>query len=148
MAKAAFDEGKVDQARALIHYAIRLDKEKSQYHALLASILEREGSDLRAVVKALESAVRLDPRDLESHIRLAGHFQTLGLAARAQRHLQLAQEISPNHPKLRAAAAKAAKVARGAKGQASAGPKAKKSAPPAGLVDQLRGLWDRLRGKG
>jgi tetratricopeptide (TPR) repeat protein len=148
MAKTAFDEGKVDQARALIHYAIRLDDKKSQYHSLLASILEREGSDLRAVVKALETAVRLSPRDVDCHIRLAGHFQTLGLAARAQRHLQLAREISPNHPKLRAADLKAARVAKGAKGQASAGPKAKNSAPPAGLLDQLKDLWGRLTGKG
>ena len=30
MAKTAFDEGKTDQARALIHYAIRLDDQKSK----------------------------------------------------------------------------------------------------------------------
>jgi len=148
MAKAAFDEGKVDQARALIHYAIRLDDEKASYHALLASILEREGGDLRAVVKALETAVRLAPRDVDSHIRLAGHFQTLGMAARAQRHLQVAQELSPNHPKLRAAAAKAAKVARGLKGQALADEKGKISGPPKGLLDQAKDLWGRLTGKG
>jgi tetratricopeptide (TPR) repeat protein len=148
MARTAFDEGKVDQARALIHYAIRLDGEKAQYHALLASILEREGSDLRAVVKALETAVRLSPREVECHIRLAGHFQTLGLAARAQRHLQLAREISPNHPKLRAADIRAARAAKVGNAKASAGPKAKKSAPPAGLLDQLKDLWGRLTGKG
>lgn len=141
MAKAAFDEGKVDQARALIHYAIRLEGERPQYHALLASILEREGGDLRAVVKALETAVRLAPRDVESHIRLGQHFQTLGMAARAQRHLQMAREISPNHPKLRAAAPKPAKAPPGK-------PKGKAPAPPPGLVDQLKDLWDRLRGRG
>jgi Flp pilus assembly protein TadD len=145
MAKAAFDEGKVDQARALIHYAIRLDGEKPKYHALLASIIEREGGDLRAVVKALETAVRLAPRDVESHIRLAVHFQTLGMAARAQRHLQVAREISPNHPKLRAPVSKGAK---GAKGSAASGQKGKAPAPPAGLVDQLKDLWGRLTGKG
>lgn len=145
MAKAAFDEGKVDQARALIHYAIRLDSEKPKYHALLASILEKEGSDLRAVVKALENAVRLAPRDVESHVRLAVHFQTLGLAARAQRHLEAAREISPNHPKLRAASAKSAK---GVKGQAAPGQDKKISGQPKGLADQLSDLWSRLRGKG
>ena len=145
MAKAAFDDGKFDQARALIHYAIRLDDEKPQYHSLLASILEREGGDLRAAVKALETTVRLNPKDVDSHIRLANHFQTLGMAARAQRHLQAAREISPNHPKLRTPAPKTVK---GGKGQAIPGNKGKASAPPAGLMDQLKDLWGRLTGKG
>ena len=147
MAKAAFDEGKIEQARALIHYAIRLDNEKASYHALLASILEREGSDLRAVVKALETAVRLAPRDVDSHIRLAAHFQTLGMEARSQKHLQVATDLSPNHPKLRMASAKAAKAARGAKGPAGAGTKGKLPEQPKGLLDQLKDLWGRLTGK-
>jgi curved DNA-binding protein CbpA len=145
MAKTAFDEGKIDQARALIYYAIRLDDQKSKYHALLAAILEKEGGDLRAVVKALETAVRLAPRDVESHIRLASHFQTLGMTARAQRHLQVAQEIAPNHPKLRVALGKGVK---GMKGQAAPGRKEKIAGPPKGPLDQLLGLWSRLTGKG
>ncbi|HJV48526.1 MAG TPA: DnaJ domain-containing protein [Geothrix sp.] len=145
MAKTAFEEGSTDQARALIHYAIRLDEEKAAYHALLAAILEKEGGDLRAVVKALEAAVRLAPRDVESHIKLATHFTTLGMAARAQRHLQTAREISPNHPKLRASSPKQAS---GPKSRAALGPKGKPSATPAGLLDQLKDLWGRLTGKG
>ena len=151
MAKTAFDEGNVAQARALIHYAIRLDSEKPTYQTLLASILEREGGDLRAVVKALETAVRLAPRDVESHLRLATHFQTLGLAARAQRHLQLAQEISPNHPKLRMPSSKSSKSAKGSAPSAKkplSGKKGKIPDPPAGLVTQLKDLWGRLTGKG
>ncbi|MCE1203885.1 MAG: DnaJ domain-containing protein [Holophagaceae bacterium] len=148
MAKAAFEEGNNDQARALIHYAIRLDDEKAHYHALLASILEREGGDLRAVVKALETAVRLAPRDVDSHIRLAGHFQALGMGARAQRHLQAAREILPNHPKLRVPTAKAAKGPQGVKGKPMKGQKPQGAAPPASLLDQLKDLWGRLTGKG
>jgi hypothetical protein len=96
------------------------------------------------VVKALETAVRLAPKDVESHVRLSQLFQTLGMAARAQRHLQLAQEISPNHPKLRALTKKGAQAAGGSK-------KGKAPAPPeglAGMVDQLKDLWGRLTGKG
>jgi curved DNA-binding protein CbpA len=144
MAKTAFDEGKIEQARALVHYAIRLDQGKASYHALLASILEREGSDLRAVVKALETAVRLAPRDVESHIRLATHFRTLGMEARSQKHLQVAQGISPNHPKLRMALAKTAK---GLKGKAEPVKKGKIPEPPKGLLDQLKDLWGRLTGR-
>ena len=143
LAKTAFEEGKTDQARALIHYAIRLDSEKAAYHALLASILEQDGGDLRAAVKALESAVRLAPRDVECHLRLAKHFQSLGMAARAERHLQIAREISPNHPKLRQAPPRPPKAGPGAPG-----PKGKAAAPPPGLADQLKDLWNRLTGKG
>jgi tetratricopeptide (TPR) repeat protein len=148
LAKAAFEEGKVDQARALIHYAIRLDEGKPQYHSLLASILEREGGDLRAVVKALETAVRLAPRDVESHIRLAHHFQTLGLAARSQRHLQLAREISPNHPKLRTRPPKGTAGGKAARSPGTPGKKGMAPAEPVGLLDQLKDLWGRLTGKG
>jgi curved DNA-binding protein CbpA len=145
MAKEAFDGGKIDQARALIHYAIRLDAEKANYHALLAAILEKEGGDLRAVVKALETAVRLAPRDAESHIKLAAHFQTLGMAARSQRHLQSAREIAPNHPRLRALLAREAK---GMKNPSAPGRKETPPDPPNGLLDQLLALWNRLKGKG
>lgn len=151
MAKSAFDEGNVAQARALIHYAIRLDSDKPNYQTLLASILEQEGGDLRAVVKALETAVRLAPRDVESHIRLANHFQTLGMAARAQRHLQLAKEISPNHPKLRLPSPKGTQSAKGSAPSGKKSPSGKKGKvpdPPAGLINQLKDLWGRLTGKG
>lgn len=146
MARKAFEEGQVDQARALIHYAIRMDECKPKYHALLATIIEREGGDPRAVVKALEAAVQLAPKDVDSHIRLALLFQSLGMAARAQRHLKVAREISPNHPKLRQFTPKAGKPA----GPGTAGKgKAGASAPAQGsLMDQLKDLWGRLTGKG
>lgn len=148
MAKTALDEGQVDQARALVHYAIRLDEGKPQYHSLLATIIERAGGDPRAAVKALEAAVRLAPRDVESHIRLAEHFQALGMMARAQRHLQTAKEISPHHPKLRPSAPRGGK---GPEPGPRPGPKGKAPvipAAPGSLMDQLKDLWGRLTGKG
>lgn len=149
LARTAFDEGKLDQARALVHYAIRMDEGNARYHNLLATILEKEGSDLRAVVKALEAAVRLAPQDVDCHVRLATHFLALGLHARSQRHLQLARELAPNHPKLRQFDSKAAKMA-----SAPALPRSSHKAParPVGqtdqLMDQLKALWGRLTGKG
>jgi len=139
MARGAFKDGKVDQARALIHYAIRMDGSKASYHALLAAILEHEGGDVRAVVKALEMAVRLDPQDVESHIKLSEYFQKQGMSARSQKHLQIARDLSPNHPKLRQS-----KAAR----PEPKGGKRHEPTPPPGLVDQLRDLWDRLTRRG
>ena len=139
MAREAFKAGNVDQARALIHYAIRMDDGKAAYQALLAAILEQEGSDVRGVMKALEAAVRLDPKDVESHIKLASHFKSQGMTARAQKHLELARGLAPNHPKLRQSRP-------GSAGER--GGKPPMTAPPAGLMDQLRDLWGRLTGKG
>jgi Flp pilus assembly protein TadD len=143
MSRQAFNDGRVDQARALIHYAIRMDGAKAEYHALLAAILEQEGGDVRAVVKALETAVRLEPRDVESHIKLAAHFQAQGMSARSQRHIQLARELAPNHPKLRQPQAPAVKE--GKVPQQRAG---KASTVQPGLMDQLKDLWGRLTGRG
>lgn len=139
MARQALDAGKPDQARALIHYAIRMDGAKAAYHALLAAILEQEGGDLRQAVKALETAVRLDPKDVESHLKLAAHFEQLGMSARAQGHLQQAAALAPNHPKLRARRAPAGQ------GRPAA---TRPPAPPQGIVDQLKDLWDRLTRRG
>ncbi len=144
MAREAFNDGKVDQARALIHYAIRMDGAKAAYHALLASIIEQEGGDVRTVVRALETAVRLDPRDVESHIKLAGHFQSQGMAARSQRHLQIARELAPNHPKLRQPRPPQPPQAKGGKAQG----KGRAPVVQPGLIDQLKDLWGRLTGRG
>ena len=146
MARAAFSEGKVDQARALIHYAIRMDGGKAAYHALLASIIEQEGGDVRAVVKALETAVRLDPKDVESHLKLAAHFHGLGMAARAQRHVDLARELAPNHPKLRQH--RPPQPPQPSKGQGKGRGKEKAPAVQPSLMDQLKDLWGRLTGRG
>ena len=147
MAKEALNEGRMDQARALIHYAIRMDEGQASFHVLLATILEREGSDLRAVVKALETAVRLAPKDVDCHLRLATHFQALGMSARAQRHLQTAREIAPNHPKLRPPPPGGGKGSKSAPAKGKGG-KAAVPADPGTLVDQLKSLWGRLTGKG
>ena len=144
MAREAFNDGKVDQARALIHYAIRMDGTKAAYHALLAAIIEQEGGDARAVIKALETAVRIDPKDVESHLKLAGHFQNQGMAARAQRHLDLARELAPNHPKLRKHRPPAPPQAKGG----GAHGKGKGPVVQPSLMDQLRDLWGRLTGRG
>ncbi len=141
MAQEALGEDKLDQARALVHYAIRMAPGKASYHALLATILERDGGDVRQVVKALETAVRLDPRDVESHIKLAGHFEHLGMAARAKSHLQKALELAPNHPKLRQYRTPAPSAGQG-------GGRSAKPVPPPGLKDQLVDLWNRLTRRG
>jgi curved DNA-binding protein CbpA len=141
MAQEALSMGKLDQARALVHYAIRMNSTKASYHALLASILEQDGGEVRQIVKALETAVKLDPRDVDSHIKLAGHFEHLGMAARAQSHLKKAIELAPNHPKLRQYRTTPRP------GNPGSG-KTAVAVPPQGLLNQLKDLWNRLNKRG
>jgi curved DNA-binding protein CbpA len=100
LAQAALDQGQLSQARSHLHQAIRLAGPGHGHHALLASLLEAEGADPRRVIRALEDAVRAQPQDAESHLRLAERFQALGLSRRAQRHLNQAQRLAPRHARM------------------------------------------------
>ena len=97
-AKAAAAARAFDKALGLLHYAIRLDGEKAEYHALLGKLLEDTGGDKRLQVRALETALRLVPRDVESAILLARTYQSLGMHARASRLWDLVRRLAPNHP--------------------------------------------------
>ena len=97
----AFKDLDTERAQGLVQFAIRQDPNKADYHLFLAKILETKGSDRRAVIKCYESALKLQPRDAETMLRLAEHFQALGMQARALTLIQKAREISPNHKLLR-----------------------------------------------
>jgi len=97
-AKAAAAAKSLDNALGLVHYAIRLDGEKAEYHALLGKLLEETNGDKRVQVRALETALRLAPRDVESAILLARTYQNLGMHARASRIWTEVRQLAPNHP--------------------------------------------------
>ena len=97
-AKAAADAKAPERALGLIQYAIRLDGEKSEFHALHARLLDTLKGDKRALVKALETALRLNPKDVDSTILLAETFQSLGMHARASRLWNVVHNLAPNHP--------------------------------------------------
>ena len=97
-AKEAEAQGDDDKALGLIQYCIRMDATKAEPFVLLAKLLDRvEGGDKKALVKALENAVRLNPKDVDSTIRLAEIFQTVGMYARATRLWETARNLAPNH---------------------------------------------------
>jgi hypothetical protein len=97
-AKAAADSRAPERALGLIQYAIRLDAEHAEFHALHGKLLEQTKGDKRTLVRALETAVRLDPKDVESSILLAETFQSLGMHARASRLWNTVHNLAPNHP--------------------------------------------------
>ena len=62
---------------SLIQYAIRLDGERAEFHALLGKLLSDTNGDKRTLVRALETALRINPKDVESTILLAETFQRI-----------------------------------------------------------------------
>ncbi len=97
-AKGAHDGRAHGRALALVTYALRMEPERGEFHALHARILDATGGDNRAKVKALETAIRLNPKDIDSLILLAKTFQNLGMQARATRLWEVVHNLAPNHP--------------------------------------------------
>jgi hypothetical protein len=97
-AKAAADAKAPERALGLIQYAIRLDSEHAEFHALHARLLETTKGDKRTLVRALETTLRLNPKDVDSTILLAETFQALGMHARASRLWNVVHNLAPTHP--------------------------------------------------
>lgn len=136
-AKREAESGDPERALGLVQYAIRLDSRKAEFHVLLAQLMERQGKDQRQIVKAYEAAQQLNPKNADVLIRLAEHYQILGMQVRAQRFLQDAREIAPKHKYFKQAAKEAAP-----------GKAATAATSEGGLKSQFKALVGRLTGKG
>jgi tetratricopeptide (TPR) repeat protein len=132
-AKAAMESQDYSRALGLVHYAVRLDAGRAESHRLMADLLEKTGGDPRALVKALETVIRLDPKDADAMIRLADVFQRLGMQARAATVRESARGIAPNHKAFRPMIPKKVPPA---------------SEPRSGFMTQLSALAGRLFRKG
>ncbi len=96
-------------------------------------MLEAAGGDKRLQVRALETALQLNPKDLDSTILLAQTFESLGMHARAGRLWAVAQTLGPKPP--------AGAPAKGARTRA---PEPKSGTAP-GLVEQWASLVAKAR---
>jgi len=136
-AKAAYDRKDYDRALGLANYCLRMNGEKADYFLLVAKSLDASGSkDKKALVKAYESVIRLDPKQADSVIRLAELFQGLGMHVRATKLWERAHTLAPNHKVFQGDAEKKGKGASGLAGQFSE------------LVEQGKALIQRLLKKG
>lgn len=133
-AKEAMAAKDYSRAMGLVHYTIRLDPNHPEAYGLLAQLIEATHGDKRTLVKALENAIRLKPKDVESMIRLADTFQELGMQAKATRLREEAFKIAPTHKLFRKPAAPKTQ--------------AKGSVPEGGLVAQFQELLGRFLRKG
>lgn len=96
-AVTAYDARAYGRSLALILYALRMETERPDFHALHGKVLEATGGDTRGKVKALETAIRLNPKDVDSIILLAQTFQGLGMQARATRLWETVRNLAPDH---------------------------------------------------
>lgn len=131
-AKEAFEATDYSRALGLLQYTLRMDSNMANAHVLLAQLLERSGGDKRALVNALENAIRLNPKDVDSMIRLADVFQALGMQAKAVRVRESAKLMAPRHKAFRTAVPKPPPPVAGGEG----------------LLGQLRALIGRLLKRG
>jgi curved DNA-binding protein CbpA len=97
----AFQNLDVDRALGLVQFAIRQDPNKVDYHLFQAKLLETKGSDRRAMIKCYEAAHTLQPKNVETMLRLAEQYQATGMQTRAAVLIQKVREIAPKHKLLR-----------------------------------------------
>ncbi len=95
--KAAFEAKDLHRATSLIHYALRQEPERVEFHMLHAQLLDRPGGDVRKLIQTLETILRLNPREVDSAIRLAQLYQSVGLSTKATRVWQTVRRIAPGH---------------------------------------------------
>ncbi len=96
-AKAAYDAKDPHRALSLIHYALKLDAERVEFHVLHAQILDRPGGDVRKLIQTLETVLRLNPKEVNSAIRLAELYQHVGLSTKATRMWETVRRMAPGH---------------------------------------------------
>ena len=112
-AKAAMEAKAPEKALGLIQYAIRMDPERAEFHAFHGKLLDLTDGDKRVQVRALETALRLNAKDVDSTVLLAQTFQTLGMHARASRLWNVVHNLAPNHPIFSPAGGKTAQGSKG-----------------------------------
>jgi curved DNA-binding protein CbpA len=138
-ARGAMEARNYDNALGLVQYAIRLDPARAEFYALFAQLLDLTGGDQRAHVRALEMAIKLNPKDVDSTLRLAEVYQGLNMSARASKLRDTARVLAPKHPAFKGEAKQvAAKKADGKGGDGA----------DASLAGQFRTLINKILKRG
>jgi tetratricopeptide (TPR) repeat protein len=81
------------KARALLEKAVRLDPKLGDAFLLLGIILAGEGNFAKAI-SAYQSAIEATPPMEQAHYRLAQAYRKTGEAAKAQKEIELYQQLS------------------------------------------------------
>jgi curved DNA-binding protein CbpA len=94
---AALKQNNLSTAVTLLGEAARLAPQQARYHAFYGSALARDVRTRHQAEAALLIALKLDATDPAYHVMLAELLSTLGQFLRAERELEQALALDPNH---------------------------------------------------
>lgn len=93
----ALKQGNLSAALTLLGEAARLAPQQPRYHAFYGSALARDVRTRHQAEAALQTAIKLDGKDPAYHVMLAELLRALGQTLRAERELERALALDPNH---------------------------------------------------
>ncbi|MDQ1558290.1 MAG: hypothetical protein QOD32_1350 [Pyrinomonadaceae bacterium] len=94
---AALKQNNLSSAVTLLGEAARLAPQQARYHAFYGSALARDVRTRHQAEAALQTAIKLDARDPAYRVMLADLLRALGQTLRAERELERALALDPNH---------------------------------------------------
>lgn len=98
---AAFEMGQKKVALGLFASAARAVPNEPRYRAYYGQVLAENEATRRAAEAELSAAVKLDPKNAEYRMMLAGLYRDLGLKLRAKGEAERAVDADPNNRKAR-----------------------------------------------
>ncbi len=129
----AFKKQDYHTAVQLLNIAVTNDEKSARAHAMLSLALAKNPNWVRDALHHMETASKLEPKNVAYLSELALLLQSQGLKLRAKRAIESALAINPDHPD----------VARALK-EIPIGP-AEPETPAKGTGETPRGLFDRFR---
>jgi len=94
---AALKQNNLSSAVTLLGEAARLAPEQPRHHAFYGSALARDVRTRHQAEAELQTAIKLDGNDPEYHVMLANLLRVLDQQLRAERELERALALDPNH---------------------------------------------------
>lgn len=94
---AALKQGNLSAALRLLGDAARLAPQQPRYHAFYGSALARDVRTRHQAEAALQTAIKLDDRDPDYRVMLSELLRAIGQTLRAERELERALALDPNH---------------------------------------------------
>ena len=89
----ALERNHIDEAVGLLRQSVQLDA-NSFYGNLALGIALTKALQIPGAEKALETAIRLEPKNFYAHLRMAELFQRIGVPTRAKEELQIALDLA------------------------------------------------------
>jgi tetratricopeptide (TPR) repeat protein len=89
----ALERNHIDEAVGLLRQSVELDAH-SFYGNLALGIALTKALQIPAAEQALETAIRLEPKNFYAHLRMAELFQRVGVPTRAKEELQIALDLA------------------------------------------------------